>query len=160
MNNIIEYHATDNPIQNALHLIPPRMTLIWTGPGYYVKYIWKGETLYHRNPRNEGILFRDKPDGKDGVQVMDIDRTDHKRELQSMLKSQLIEDFRKANITVTNEMLHWAEHGVKYCWQFFPALKTEQIISLNHGDWPRCVWYSSHHTLVTIHPRLMDIINY
>lgn len=139
--------------------IPARMQLIWTGGGYYTRYVWKGEVLYHRNSKKEGLLYREKPLNKDGVHVIDVERYEHKRELESLIKKQLLEDFEKAGILVTREMRDWACAGTSYKWQFFPSLKTDQIIALNRGDWHGCVWSSEHHTIVTVHPRLMEILS-
>ena len=136
-----------------------RMEIIWTGGGYYTKYVWKGEVLYHRTSKKEGILFREKPESRDGVHVIDVERYEHKRELESLVRNQLLQDFKDAGITVTKTMKDWANIGKSYKWQFFPSLKTDQIIALNRGDWHGCVWTSEHYTIVTIHPRISEILS-
>jgi hypothetical protein len=154
-NDRVSYTKTDR----KENIPPVRMQLIWTGGGYYTKYVWKGEVLYHRSSRKEGVLYREKPLSKDGVHVIDMERYEHKHELESLVKNQLLDDFRQAGIPVTKAMENWADGGRGYKWQFFPCLKTDQIIALNRGDWHGCVWTSEHQTIVTVHPRLTEILS-
>lgn len=154
------YIKTDNDANVELEtVLPSRMQIVWTGGGYYTKYTWKGDVIYHRSSKKEGILYREKPQNKDGINVIDVERYDQMHDLESFVKHQLLDDFQKAGIKVTNEMREWAKHSKNYKWQFYPSLKVDQIIALNRNDWHGCVWTSEHHTLVTIHPRLMDLLS-
>lgn len=161
MDNVdnIEMRHVNNTMIN-LDGFPVRMKIIWTGGGYYTRYMWKGETLYNRTNKKEGLLYREKPQSKDGVHVIDIERYDHRKELESLLKNQLLDDFESIGIKITQAMKDWAKIGIGYKWQFFPCLKTDQIVALNRSDWRGCVWTSEHHTIITIHPRLTEILGY
>lgn len=134
------------------------MKIIWTGAGYYKKFEWKGVTLYHRNMKAEGNLYRDKPQNTDDIHVVDMTLYTEKATLESILKHQLLDDFRSIGIKVTQDMIDWADYSHRYGYQFFPALQGEQIVALQKSDWRGCVWACSHHTIVTIHPRLTEIL--
>ena len=66
------------------------------------KYSWKGEVIYHKSISKEGILYRDKPN-KEGIQIIDVDRYDERFKIESLLKHQLLNDFREIGIKVTQK---------------------------------------------------------
>ena len=135
-----------------------RIKLVWTGPGLYKKFEWKGMSLYHRNLKPEGMLYREQPKNDDTIMVIDIGVYGQKKSLENLLKQQLLEDLARIGLKITQDMREWALHGTKYCYQFIPALDGEIIVKLQNSEWRGCVWSSSHHTILTIHPRYTNIL--